>query len=115
MPYSRRASAGSASGSATSADAEFAQLSDDIRHTAVAQIRNVFLERDADDADLGALDGPLRCDQQLDEALRDEPAHAVVDAPAGEDDLRIIVGRLRPGGQVIRIDADTMPADQCRR
>ena len=49
-------------------DAEFAQLRHDIRHPAVAQIGDVLLERDAEDADLRALDRPVGCDQQLDEA-----------------------------------------------
>jgi hypothetical protein len=57
---------------------------------------------------------PIRGDQQLDETLRDKAAHAVVDAPAGEDHLWVIAGRLGPRGQIIRVDADAVPPDQAR-
>ena len=45
---------------------------------------------------------------------RNISAHVVVDAPAGQDDLRVIADRLRLVGQVVRIDADAVAADQAR-
>ncbi len=61
------------------------------------------------------LTGRLGGDQQFDEALGDKAAHAVVDAPAGQDHLRVIAGRLGPRGQIIGVDADAMSADEPRR
>jgi len=81
---------------------------------ATAQIGHVLLEGDANDADFRAFDRPLRHDQQLDEALRDKRTHAIIDASAGEDDLRIIARGLGPSGQAIGIDADAVTADQAR-
>ena len=95
-------------------DAEFPQFHDDIRHAAVAQVGDVFLEGNAEDPDSRALDRPFRSDQQLDQPPRDIAAHAVVDAPSGEDDLRIISDCLGPRGQVVRIDADAVAADEAR-
>ena len=45
---------------------------------------------------------------------RDALAHAVVDAPAGEDHLGMIARLLGAMRQVIGIDADAVPADQAR-
>src|SRR3546814_6872324 len=45
----------------------------------------------------------------------DERAHAVVDAPAGENDFRIVADLLGLGGQIIGVDADAVAADQPRR
>src|SRR6266478_290513 len=95
-------------------DAEFAQARDDIWDAAVAQIGYILLEGDADNADLGALHGPLRRDQQLDETLRYKVAHAVINATAGKYYLRIITGRLGAGGKVIRVDTDAVSANQTR-
>ena len=64
------------------------QLPHDVGHAAVAQIGDVLLEREAEDADLRALHRQVRrgsaCFTML---LRDVLAHAVVDPAAGEDDL----------------------------
>ena len=40
--------------------------------------------------------------------------HAVVDAPPGQNDLRMAAEFLGLEGQVVRIDADAVPADQPR-
>src|SRR5437016_955526 len=96
-------------------DAEIAQFRDDVGHAAVAQIGHVLLEGDPEDADFGALDRALGGDQELDETLRDKAPHAVIDAPAGEDHLRVVARRLGPRGQVIGIDPDAVPADEARR
>ena len=51
-------------------------------------------------------------------SLRDLPGdvqrHVVVQAPAGEDHLRVIADLLRLVRQVVRIDADAVAADQAR-
>ncbi len=44
----------------------------------------------------------------------DEARHAVVDAPPGEDDFRVVPEHLRFMSQVIGVDADAMPADKAR-
>ena len=46
--------------------------------------------------------------------VRDPLAHAVVDAAAGKDDLRVIAGFLGAVGQIIRVDADAVTADETR-
>ena len=55
-----------------------------------------------------------RCNKRAHAFARDALAHAVVDAPAGEDHLRMIAGLLGAERQVIRIDADAVAADQAR-
>src|SRR5262249_52255935 len=78
-------------------NAKLPQFGDDIGDPAVAQIRHVFLKGDADDADPGTLDRTFGGDQQLDQTLGDKTAHAVIDAPARQYDLRVIAGCLRAG------------------
>jgi hypothetical protein len=39
-------------------------------------------------------------------------AHAVVDAAAGQDDLGVVADFLRLVGEVVRVDADAVAADQ---
>ena len=51
-------------------------------------------------------------DHLLDGLLGDVLAHAVVDAPAGQDHLRVIAERLGLVRQVVRVDADAVAADQ---
>ena len=55
-----------------------------------------------------------RLDHLLDRLLGDELAHAVVDAPAGQDHLRVVAEHLRLVRQVVRVDADAVAADQAR-
>jgi hypothetical protein len=62
----------------------------------------------------GALDGCAGCDHLLDGLLGDELAHAVVDAPAGQDDLRVVAQHLGLVGQVVGVDADAVAAHQAR-
>ena len=59
-------------------------------------------------------DAPFRCDQPAHAFARDALADAVVDAPAGQDDLGMIAGLLGAMGQIIGIDADAVAADQAR-
>src|SRR5215831_12832358 len=93
-------------------DPELAQLGEDIGHLAVAQIVAVFLERQPQHADAGALHLEALTDQHLDQPLRHVRPDVVVDAAARENDLRLIAELLRLHRQVIRVDADAVAAHQ---
>ena len=56
----------------------------------------------------------LPAQQPPDAFARDALAHAVVDAPAGQNDLGMIAGLLGAIGQIIGIDADAVAADESR-
>ena len=79
---------------------------------AVADVRAVLLERDSQLENFCFQDSDALFDHQLDDFRGDILAHAVVDAAAGEDDFRQITERLRLVGQVVRVDADAVSADQ---
>ena len=88
------------------------QFLDHVDHARIADVGTVFLERQSEHADIRTLDRESGLDELLDRLLGDELAHAVVDAAAGQDDLRVVsqlVGLVR---QVIRVHADAVPADQ---
>ena len=53
-------------------------------------------------------------DHLLDGLLGDVFAHAVVDPASGQDHLRMVAELVGLVGEVIRVDADAMPADQSR-
>ena len=72
------------------ADAVLTQGVDDVHHPGVAQIGAVFLEGQAEDEDPAVADADAALRHELDHRLRDVGAHAVVDAPAGEDDLGVV-------------------------
>ena len=95
-------------------DAVFLQFADHVDNPGVPQVRHVFLEREAKDAHTGRIDQPPLPDQQFDAGFRHMLAHAVVDAPPGQNDLRMAAEFLGLEGQVVRIDADAVPADQPR-
>ena len=50
----------------------------------------------------------------LDHVVGDEGGHAVVNAPPGQDHLRVEADLLRLVRQIIRIDANTVTTDQAR-
>ena len=56
---------------------------------------------------------PARC-EPLHAFARNPHADRIVDAPPGQDHVGMIAGFLRPIGQIIRIDADAVAADQAR-
>ena len=58
--------------------------------------------------------GTSGADHLLDRLLGDVLAHAVVDAPPGEDHLRVIAERVGLVRQVVRVDADAVAADEAR-
>ncbi len=72
----------------------FLQLADQIDHTRVADIADVFFEGDTHDHDSSTLHSFAAFDQLLDRLLSDVLAHIVVDAATGEDDLRMIAQLL---------------------
>ena len=53
-------------------------------------------------------------DHLLDGFAREVRAHAVVDAPPGEDNLGVVAGELCLVREVIRVHADAVPADEAR-
>ena len=90
---------------------QFAHNVDDL---GIAHVRAVLLERHPEYQDAGIQGLHTFCQHALDDARRDVQRHVIVDAPARENHLRVITELLRLVGQVIRIDADAMPADESR-
>ena len=88
------------------------QLVDDVDHAGVAQVGNVFLEGQAQNGHGGPTHLPLSPDQEFDRFFGHVFPHAVVNAPAGHDHVRMIADRLGLVGQIIRIHPDAVPPDQ---
>jgi len=95
-------------------DVVLAQLLDDVDDAGVAQIRAVLLEGEAHDEHTRAFDGDAALEHGLDQLRHHVGAHAVVEAAAGEDDLGVVADGLRLVGEVVRIHADAVAADQAR-
>src|SRR6185369_10492342 len=93
-------------------DAVVGELVNDVDDLAVAQVGAVFLEGEAEDVDPRALDVAARGDHLLDRLLGDELAHAVVDAPTGQDHLRVIAQHLGLVREVVGVHADAVPAHE---
>lgn len=93
-------------------DAKLVQTADDVVHLAVARVRAVLLERNAEDDDLRIAHLLAGENQLLDRRVRHELTHAVIHLAAGEDDLAVIAELLGLVSKVIGIDADTMAADE---
>ena len=93
-------------------DAVLPQGVDDVHHPGVAQVGAVLLEGQAQDQDPAVTDADAALEHELDHRLRDMGAHAVVDAPAGEDHLGVMADGDGLVGEVIGVDADAVPADQ---
>ena len=70
------------------------ELAHDVDDAGVAQIRAVFLEGQAHHQHARAFDVDAALQHRLDQLRHHIGAHAVVEAPAGEDDLRVIADRL---------------------
>src|SRR6056297_1072975 len=88
------------------------QRLDDVDDSGVSEVRAVFLEGEAQDEDFcaGAVDALPG--HQLDQFAGDVGAHAIVGAAAGQDHLRVEADVLRLVGQVVRVHADAVAADQ---
>src|SRR5690606_38552459 len=87
---------------------------DHIHYSGVSDVLAVFLESQAHDENVGVdhVEAPLG--HQADDPVRYPGAYAVVDPPAREDHLRMIAHGLGLMGEIIRVDADTVSADQAR-
>ena len=85
--------------------AEALQLAHQVDYAGVAQVGTVFLEGEVEHPHARAGDGMALVDHPLDHLGRDVPAHGVVDARAGEQDVRIVADRLCLLDQVVRVDA----------
>ncbi len=88
------------------------QCPHEVGHLGIADVRAVFLEGESRHDDLGAFDADAGIDHLLDGLLCHVGRHAVVDASAGEDDVRVITQHLRLMSQVVGIGADAVPANQ---
>ena len=95
-------------------DAPAFQFAHQIGDLAVADVRAVFLEGDALHADRAARDVDAVPQHQPDHIAGGVARHVVVDPAPGEDDLRVIADLFRLVGQIVRVNADAMPADHAR-
>ena len=93
---------------------EVTELAHDVDNPRVAKIRHVLLEGEPEHGHDAVLHGVAAPDEVLDHLRCDECTHAVIDAPACKDDLRVVVERRRLMGEIVRIDANTMTTDQPR-
>ena len=93
-------------------DAVLAQAVDDVHDAGVAQVGAVLLEREPEDEYPVGGDGLAVAGHREDELVSDVSAHAVVDAPASEDDFGVVADLLGFVGEVVGVDADAVPADQ---
>ena len=84
----------------------------DVHHPVVAQVGAVFLEGQAEDEDAAVADADAALQHELDHGLGDVGAHAVVDAPTGEDDLGVIADGDGLVGEVVGVDADAVATHQ---
>ncbi len=78
----------------------------------VAQVRAVFLEGQAEHGDARPVDAGAGLDHLLDGLLGKVFTHAVIDAPASEDDVWVMALLLGLVREVVGVDADAVTADQ---
>ena len=93
-------------------DAVLAQGGDDVHHPGIAQVRAVFLERQAQHQHLGRDRVDALADHQAHGLAGHVGAHAVVGAAPGQDHVRVVAHFLRLVGEVVRVHADAVAADQ---
>ncbi len=90
------------------------ELAHEIGHLGVARVGAILLEGEPHHQDPGVVHFDLGAQHRLDDVASDEARHAVIDAAAGQDHLGMEADRLRLVGQVVRIDADAVAADEAR-
>lgn len=90
----------------------FRQFLDHVHHPGVAQVRAVLLEGQAHHQHPGTVHLDAAGQQSLDQLAGHVAAHAVVDAPAGEDHLGVVADGLGLVGQVVGVHADAVAAHQ---
>src|SRR3569623_1828296 len=88
------------------------ELFDDVDGAGVADVGAVFLEGQAQYEHFRVDDRYAAPRHHLHHTFGDMRAHVVVDAAAGEDDLRVVADLLRLVREVVGIDADAVAADQ---
>ena len=91
---------------------EIAKRADEIGHLGVARIGHVLLEGKTHHQHAGAIDALLALEHGPDDVVGNVGGHAIVDAAAGEDHLRMETDRFRFMGHIVGIDADTVTADE---
>ena len=92
--------------------AKLLQLANDIGDFGVAQVRTILLERESQHDHFGARQWASVLDELLQRLLRNVGAHAVVDSPPRQNDLRMVSDHFCLMSQVIGVDADAMAAHQ---
>ncbi len=90
------------------------QLAHQVNHFAVADVGAVLFEGDAQHAHFAARRIHARAQHHLDGAVRRVCGHVVIDSAARQNNLRVVAHLLGLVGQVVRIHADAVPADQAR-
>src|SRR6266436_4919361 len=88
------------------------ETADEVDDLGIAHVRAVLLEGQAHDQNAAADNGKALLHHQPGDAVGDMASHAVVDASAGQDHLGVIADLLGAMSQVVRVDADTMAADE---
>ncbi|MBF0245449.1 MAG: hypothetical protein HQL31_09295, partial [Planctomycetes bacterium] len=96
-------------------DLVLAQLADDVHDLGVPEIGNILLEGQPQNQNAGVLDAVTVANQKFDGLFRDEFSHAVIDAPAGGDHLRLITQGTGLVGEIVGINPDTVTTDQPRK
>ena len=91
-------------------NAVFAQFFHDVEHLAIARIRTILLEREAQNGDSRTFDLLLRLDQILHAILGNVFSHVVVNPAAGQNNLAMVTHHFRLIGQIVRINANAMPS-----
>ena len=88
------------------------QFPDDVDHLGVAHVGAAFLESEAQHQDARADDVDGLFQHQLDHLPGHVATHAVVDAPSCEDDFGVVADFLCLVGEVVRVHADAVAADE---
>ena len=88
------------------------QFLNNVHHAGIAQIRAVFLERQAQHQHACAFDGNAFLDHQLHHLAGHKNAHGVVDPAAGQNHLRVVPHGLGLVRQVVGIYANAVTAHQ---
>lgn len=81
---------------------------DDVHHFGVAHVGAVFFERQAQHQHFAAQNGQALAQHKFDGLVCHVAGHAVVDAPARQNDLRVITNLLRLVRQVVRVHANAV-------
>ena len=84
----------------------------DINDLGIASVGAILLKSEAQNGNLGGLDGDIGLDELFHQVLCAVFAHAVIDAAACGDDLAAVAQLGCLIGQVIGVNTDAVTADQ---